>query len=61
MTLWFEVRCAGCGKRVLVSGMVARRIADGLSFVMCDPCGIEYEALTGHQPIALFGSVVGRN
>jgi len=53
MGQWFTVRCIGCDKKCLVPGYVAMRVADGLSFVMCDPCGIVHENNTGQQPIAV--------
>lgn len=48
---WFSVNCVTCGRRCLIPGSVARRIADDISFVLCDDCGDEHEALTGQRPV----------
>jgi RNase P subunit RPR2 len=49
---WYSTICGDCGRRLLVPELAARRIADGVSFVLCIPCGEVYEARTGHQPVA---------
>lgn len=36
---WFTVPCVRCGEKVMIPDVVAVRVADGESFVMCDPCG----------------------
>lgn len=46
---WYKLRCVECSKSLLVPEHVARRIADGVGFVMCHPCGDRYEALSGHE------------
>jgi len=33
---WYSVRCSICAARLLAPRAVARRIADGISFVACD-------------------------
>jgi DNA-directed RNA polymerase subunit RPC12/RpoP len=48
---WYSVQCRHCGKRLLVPGRVAVRIADDVSFVLCDPCGDEFESITGRDPV----------
>ena len=53
---WFRLHCVGCAHALLVPQDVAVRVADGGSFVMCNPCADKYEGETGHEAQQRFGS-----
>lgn len=37
-TRWCEIKCADCGRKLLITLDTLRRVADGVTFVLCDPC-----------------------
>lgn len=50
MNSWYSVSCDCCGEQIIVPSDTARRVADSITFVLCNECAIPHIIVTGQAP-----------
>lgn len=59
-TEWCEIRCADCNRKILITMDTLRRVADGIVFVLCDPCS-SIRIMEGWHPFCSCDLCEGRS